>query len=164
MKRILTTTLLLLLLALSATAQMVNPVHFTSALKELESGEAEIVFTASIEAGWHVYSTDLGHDGPISATFNVSKMDGAEAVGKLQPRGNEIKQFDKLFEMEVRYFENTVTFVQKIRFTKPQYDIDCYVEYGACNDQSCLPPSEAVFKAKGASPVAVGAKPEEAKP
>ena len=71
---------------------------------------------------------------------------------------------DKLFEMEVRYFENTVTFVQKIRFTKPQYDIDCYVEYGACNDQSCLPPSEAVFKAKGASPVAVGAKPEEAKP
>ena len=164
MKRILTTTLLLLLLALSATAQMVNPVHFTSALKELESGEAEIVFTASIEAGWHVYSTDLGHDGPISATFNVSKMDGAEAVGKLQPRGNEIKQFDKLFEMEVRYFENTVTFVQKIRFTKPQYDIDCYVEYGACNDQSCLPPSEAVFKAKGASPVAVGAKPEKAKP
>jgi thiol:disulfide interchange protein DsbD len=80
-------------------------------------------------------------------------MDGAEPVGKLQARGKEIKQFDKLFEMEVRYFEQAVTFVQKIKFTKPKYDIDCYIEYGACNDQACLPPSEVVFKQSGKSPI-----------
>ena len=145
--------LVLVLACVSTNAQMMDPVHFTTQLKELKNGEAELIFKATIDAGWHVYSIGLGNDGPISASFNKVKMDGAETVGKLQARGNEIKQFDKLFEMEVRYFEKAVTFVQKIKFTKPKYDIDCYVEYGACNDQSCLPPSEAVFKQSGNSPV-----------
>ena len=151
--------LVLVLACVSTNAQMMDPVHFTTQLKELKNGEAELIFKATIDAGWHVYSTGLGNDGPISASFNKVKMDGAETVGKLQARGNEIKQFDKLFEMEVRYFEKAVTFVQKIKFTKPKYDIDCYVEYGACNDQSCLPPSEAVFKQSGNSPV-IEEKPE----
>ena len=162
MKRILSTTCLLLL-GLSIFAQMVNPVHFTSLLKTLEGNEAEIVFSANIDAGWHVYSTQLGSDGPISASFNIVKMEGAEVVGKLQAKGKEIKQYDKMFEMELRYFEHTVTFVQKIRFTKPAYDIDCYLEYGACNDQSCLPPAEAEFKGKGKAPVAEKKETEEAK-
>ena len=150
MKKYLATTILFIC-ALSAMAQMVNPVHFTSQVKDLKNGEAELVFTAAIDPGWHVYSTNLGDDGPISATFHAVKMDGAETVGKLQARGKEIKQFDKLFEMDLRFFEDAVTFVQKIRFTKPQYDIDCYVEYGACNDAACLPPSEAALKSKGKS-------------
>ncbi len=147
------------LIALTAMAQMMDPVHFTSQLKLLKEGEAELVFSATIDPGWHVYSTNLGNDGPIAASFNTVKMEGAEPVGKLQARGSEIKKYDKLFDMELRYFEKAVTFVQKIRFTKPQYDIDCYVEYGACNDEACLPPSEASLKAKGKSPVAT----EEAK-
>ena len=142
------------LIALSTMAQMMDPVHFTSQLKLLKEGEAELVFSATIDPGWHVYSTNLGNDGPIAASFNTVKMEGAEPVGKLQARGSEIKKYDKLFDMELRYFEKAVTFVQKIRFTKPQYDIDCYVEYGACNDEACLPPSEASLKAKGKSPVA----------
>ena len=158
MKKIISSTILFLI-ALSAMAQMMDPVHFTSQLKLLKEGEAELVFSATIDPGWHVYSTNLGNDGPISASFNTVKMEGAEPVGKLQARGSEIKKYDKLFDMELRYFEKAVTFVQKIRFTKPQYDIDCYVEYGACNDEACLPPSEASLKAKGKSPVAT----EEAK-
>ena len=153
MKKIISSTILFLI-ALTAMAQMMDPVHFTSQLKLLKEGEAELVFSATIDPGWHVYSTNLGNDGPISASFNTVKMEGAEPVGKLQARGSEIKKYDKLFDMELRYFEKAVTFVQKIRFTKPQYDIDCYVEYGACNDEACLPPSEASLKAKGKSPVA----------
>lgn len=130
------------------SAQMADPVHFTSQLKELGNDEAEIIFTAKIDQGWHVYSTNLT-DGPIAATFNVVKMEGVEKVGKLRPRGNEQKTFDKLFDMEVRYFENTATFVQKIKFTKPKYVIDCYLEYGACNDQVCMPPSTVEFKKTG---------------
>ena len=156
--------LVLVLACVSTNAQMMDPVHFTTQLKELKNGEAELIFKATIDAGWHVYSTGLGNDGPISASFNKVKMEGAETVGKLQARGNEIKQFDKLFEMEVRYFEKAVTFVQKIKFTKPKYDIDCYVEYGACNDQSCLPPSEAVFKQSGNSPVIEEAADAKAEP
>ena len=153
MKKLLT-ILVLMVAVVAAKAQMMDPVHFTTQIKDLKNGEAELVFKATIDAGWHVYSTGLGNDGPISATFNSVKMDGAQPVGKLQARGKEIKQHDKLFGMEVRYFENAVTFVQKIKFTKAKYDIECYVEYGACNDQACLPPSEAQLKASGASSLA----------
>ena len=137
-----------LILTCVAQAQMVEPVHFSSELKMLGDNEAEILFNARIDAGWHVYSTELG-DGPISATFNVVKLDGVETVGKLKARGGEIKHFDKMFGMELRYFEQKVTFVQRIRFTKQKYVIDCYLEYGACNDEMCLPPSEVELKKSG---------------
>ncbi len=150
--RRLITTITILTFVLGISAQLSNPVHFSAQLRTENGVDAEIIFTAKIDAGWHVYSTELGNNGPISATFNAVKMDGVETIGKLQARGNEIKQFDKLFEMELRYFEQAATFVQKVRFTKPDYDIDCYLEYGACNDQACLPPSEAAFKQKGKSP------------
>ena len=145
-------TLTILMHVVAGKAQMADPVHFSSELKILNEQEGEIIFKAVIDAGWHVYSTDLGNGGPIEASLTVNKMEGAECVGKLSPRGQEIKTFDQLFGMEVRYFEQHATFVQKIRFTKQQYDIDCTLEYGACNDQSCLPPSEAVFQQKGQAP------------
>ena len=150
--RRLITTIAILTFVLGISAQISNPVHFSAQLKTGSGADAEIVFTAKIDAGWHVYSTELGNNGPISATFNAVKMDGVETIGKLQARGKEIKQYDKLFEMELRYFEQAATFVQKVKFTKPDYDIDCYLEYGACNDQACLPPSEVAFKQKGKSP------------
>ena len=153
-------TLLSLLGVLGMNAQMVDPVHFTSELKTENGVEAEIIFHATIDNGWHVYSTEIGNGGPTEATFNVVKMDGAELVGKLMPKGKVIKKMDKLFDMELKYFENEVTFVQKLRFTKPDYDIDCYLEYGACSDASCLPPSEVELKQKGKSPVAANVSKE----
>ncbi len=143
------TILLLLVTMLPIAAQMEDPVHFTTELKKLNETDAELTFSAKIDAGWHIYSTGLGDGGPISASFHADKMEGAKTVGKLQARGNEQKTYDKLFGMEVRYFEHSVTFVQKIRFTQPHYDINCYVEYGACNDQMCLPPSTAELKTSG---------------
>ena len=146
----------LLLAVVMANAQMLNPVKVTSTLKTNGSAEAEIVFSCKIQPGWHVYSTGLGADGPISASFNVNKMDGAELVGKLKAKGKEISTFDPLFEMKLRYFEGSATFVQKIKFTKPTYVIDAYLEYGACSEQNCLPPSEASIKKSGTSPAVDG--------
>ena len=146
----------LLLAVVMANAQMLNPVKVTSTLKTNGSAEAEIVFSCKIQPGWHVYSTGLGADGPISASFNVNKMEGAEPVGRLKARGKEISTFDPLFEMKLRYFEGSATFVQKIKFTKPTYVIDAYLEYGACSEQNCLPPSEASIKKSGTSPAVDG--------
>ena len=142
-------SLLAVIFSISVRGQMMDPVHFTSQLKMLEGADAEIIFSATIDEGWHVYSTDLGNDGPVSATFHAVKMDGVETVGKLKPRGNVTKQFDKMFDMELRFFEHKATFVQKVRFTKPQYTIDCFLEYGACNDEMCMPPSEVALKKSG---------------
>ena len=91
----------------------------------------------------------VGDGGPISATFNVEKIFGAEVVGKLKPVGKEISTFDKLFEMKVRYFENTAQFVQKLKLTGGAYQIEGYLEYGACNDENCLPPTQVPFKFSG---------------
>ena len=139
----------LLLFAVAVQAQIQDPVKFNSELKILAADEAEVVFTAAIDKGWHVYSTDLGDGGPISATFNVEKIFGAEVVGKLKPVGKEISTFDKLFEMKVRYFENTAQFVQKLKMTGGAYQIEGYLEYGACNDENCLPPTQVPFKFSG---------------
>lgn len=138
---------------LPAFAQIQDPVKFKTELKTISDTEAQIVFTGKIDGGWHVYSTDLPSGGPISATFNVDKMQGVELIGKLTPQGKEIENFDKVFEMKLRYFENTATFIQKIKFTDAIYMIEGYLEYGACNDENCLPPTEVPFNfsGKGAS-------------
>jgi thiol:disulfide interchange protein DsbD len=151
MKKLMTLALLMLV-TIMANAQMLDPVKFSSTLKTDNTAEGEIIFTGKIQKGWHVYSTGLGADGPISASFNVNKLDGVQLVGKLQPRGHEIKNYDKLFGMTLRYFEGSVEFVQKVKFTKPNYKIDAYLEYGACNDQNCMPPTDVDIKKAGKSP------------
>ncbi len=156
-------TLTLLLLVLMAQAQMSDPVHFSSKLNMLGDDMAEIVFTATIDPGWHLYSTDITDDGPTKATFNVDKMNGAEKVGSLKPRGKVVEQFDEMFGTNLRFFVDKGEFVQKIKFTKPDYDIDCYIEYGACNDEMCMPPTTFQFKQSGKSPVTT-VKEDEEKP
>ena len=157
------TLALLLMVAILANAQTKTPVRFTTQLKMDKSAIAEIVFSGKIEPKWHVYSTNLPSGGPTSATFTISKIEGAELIGKLTPHGKEISKHDPLFDMQLRYFENNVTFVQKVKFTKPNYKIEGYLEYGACDDQSCMPPTYVEFSQSGASPaVATETKAEKA--
>ena len=153
--------LLLSFVVYALQAQIKDPVKFKTELTALSDTEAEVVFTATMDKGWHVYSTDLGDGGPISATFNVDNKSGVELVGKLKPVGKEISTFDKLFEMKVRYFENTAQFVQKLKLTGGAYQLEGYLEYGACNDENCLPPTQVPFqfsgKAEGAAKEAAAA-------
>ena len=151
MKRILS-AVSMLIMAFMVHAQMMEPVKFTSTLKTNNTAEGEIIFSGTIDNGWHVYSTNLGNDGPIEATFHVNKLEGAELVGPLTPRGKEISEYDNMFGMKLRYFEKNVQFVQKVKFTKPQYNIDAYLEYGACNDEMCMPPTEVSIVKSGKSP------------
>ena len=147
---------LLLLVAMFCKAQMADPVKFKSHLKTGSTAEAEIVFDGKIAHGWHVYSTNLGSDGPIEASFHVDKKDGVELVGKLTPRGHEISMMDNMFGMKLRFFENSVQFVQKVKFTKPTYTIKAYLEYGACNDEMCMPPTQVDAHFSGKSPAIDG--------
>ena len=161
MKRLFAFVTTLLLTFTTLQAQVADPVHFKTQLNTLQGDQAEIVFSCTIDPGWHVYSTDIGDDGPIKATFNVDKMDGIELVGQLQPRGKVTEQYEEMFGCNLRFFENQGAFVQKIRFTKPQYAIECYLEYGACNDQMCMPPSTVEFAKKGDAPVAAAQQEEK---
>ncbi len=139
----------LLTLCVASSAQMVEPVHFKTSFKQTSPTQAEILFEGTIDDGWHVYSTGLGDDGPISASLSVNSLKGVELDGPLAPRGKEIKTFDKMFDMTLRYFEGKVAFAQPVRFTAADYSIDVSLEYGACNDQNCLPPTNVDFKKSG---------------
>ena len=116
-KRLLFYWLLSVLLNLPLMAQIQEPIKFNTEWKQNTDTEAEIIFNAKIDNGWHVYSTELGDGGPISATFNIDKIEGAEIIGKLTPIGNEIDEMDPIFGMRVRYFKDKATFIQKVKIT-----------------------------------------------
>jgi len=155
MKRIMTVATLMLV-SILAMAQMQTPVHFSVSQKQVSPSEVDVIFTGKIDKGWHVYSTGLPDDGPISATLTSETSEGVKAEGKLKAQGKEISQFDNLFGMKLRFFENNVTFVQRYKLTAEKYHIKGFLEYGACNDQSCLPPTQVEFDYTGTG------KPEQA--
>lgn len=144
--------LLMVISCLSVVAQMQDPVHFKTEWKSISANEAEIIFSATIDPGWHVYSTDLGDGGPTQATINIDKISGATLDGKLKPGSNEIKKMDPIFEMEVKFFEKTAKFTQKVKLTGGKYSVSGYLEYGACNDENCLPPTSVDFTFSGEIP------------
>ncbi len=148
-KTFLLSCLLMVLGLTTAFAQIQDPVQFKYEWKKISDTEAQIVFTGTIDAGWHVYSTDLPEGGPISATFNVDQIEGLELDGKLMPEGKEIESFDKVFDMKLRYFEEKAVFVQKLKITGANYFIEGYLQYGSCNDENCLPPTNYEFSVSG---------------
>lgn len=155
--RVILCWLLMALFCLPMFAQMQDPVQFKTEWKEISATEAEIVFTGTIDAGWHVYSTELGDGGPTSATFNIDEIKGAELVGKLTPGAGEIDKMDPIFGMQVRYFEKSAKFTQKVKLTGGDYVIKGYLEYGACNDENCLPPTAVDFSYNGKAQAAAQA-------
>lgn len=145
---------MLLMVSSAASSQMVNPVKFTSSFNKLSDTSAEIVFSGTIDSGWHVYSTDVGEDGPTPATFNVDKIEGAALDGPLKAVGNVIHKYDDMFGMDVSYFESSAKFVQKLKLTGGKYAVEGYLQYGACNDQTCMPPKNVEVKFNGEVPAA----------
>ena len=127
-------------------AQIHDPVHVKSEFKKISETSGELIFNTEIDPGWHVYSTNLNNAGPTEATFVLEKGIGVELVGGLVAEGHEIEQFDKAFQKVLRYFEKSVKFTQKVKLTDASYFIEGYLEYGACDDEACLPPTQVDVK------------------
>ncbi len=137
MKKALSLISLFLLTATFALAQ----VSFNVAYKRVSPTEIDIVFTGKADRGWHIYSNGFGDGGPTQAEFSTDAKSGVELVGTLKPGAGEKKIHDPIFEMDVRMFEGTATFTQRVRLTEKNYNLKGYLTYGACNDQNCLPPT-----------------------
>ena len=141
--------LLLWVMALPLMAQFQEPVKFSVSQNKLSDSEFELVFTGTVDPGWHVYSTDIPDGGPTPATITFDEQTGVEPAGKLTAKGNVHKAFDELFGMEVSYMETKAVFVQKMRITAPSYSVKGYLTYGACNDENCMPPTNVDFAYAG---------------
>lgn len=140
-------TLLTLLAVFSALA-MSAQITFTPSIKQTAPDEVTISFSGTIASGWHVYSP-TENNGPTPATFNVDKIQGAKLVGGLKANKPATKKYEDMFEAEVSYYEHSVTFSQKLKLTDKTYSIEGYFEFGACNDESCMPPTAVEFKYSG---------------
>ena len=140
-------SLLALLLTMCVSplfAQMEIPVKCAAELVMTGDDSAEIRFHATIDEGWHMYSTHIT-GGPIAASVQFDLLEGAEAGELTFTDGEEEHHYDDMFGMEVRYFQHAVTFVQPISFVSDAWKAVGYFEYGACNDQNCLPPTHVEF-------------------
>jgi len=133
-------------------AQMVTPVTVTTELEKGDGGGARMVFRMKIDDGWHVYGTKELEYGPTPTSLNVESKDGVELVGELEYEGEMQKKYDEVFELDVEFFEKEVTFVQNLKLTKDDYHLSGYLEYAACNDRSCLPPTREDFEIGKAEP------------
>ena len=151
MKRILFTLLTLGCLGV-ANAQFAKPVKVATSIKETSKTEAVITFVATIDNGWHMYSTEVVEDGPTPTTLNIEKISGAELDGKLKTATAPIKKYEDMFDADVFYFEKTATFTQKLKLKGGKYEVEGYLQFGACNDQNCIPPTSVDFKYSGEVP------------
>ena len=146
---------------LGTTTKAQQPVQFNVQQKQVSPTELDIIFTGKIAPGWHVYSTGLPDGGPTAATLTTEHAEGIKAEGKLKAIGNEIAQFDEMFSMKLRWFENSVKFVQRYKITGKTYNVKGFLEYGACNDESCMPPTQVEFNYTGKGPENASEKPEK---
>lgn len=141
--------LILLFSVLTIMAQFQNPIHFTTSQKQVKPGVVEVAFSATIDEGWHVYGCDIPDGGPTKAEVVLESCSGAKKQGDLLAKGNIQTINDPMFGMKVSIIEEKVTFVQTFVLTDSKYHIEGYLTYGACDDHSCLPPSDVAFSFDG---------------
>ena len=131
-----------------------NPVT-TSVKKQAVSGHddlIDLVFSFTIQPGWHVYGPENGDDGPTKMTFNTEQLEGCQLEGGLRLSPAPKRVMDNVFGCEVTYFENKGSATQRLRLKGGAWKAVGYLEYGTCNDESCMPPTPIEFSFEGTLP------------
>lgn len=131
----------------SSNAQIFNPVDWSFKAERVSEKEAKLVFTASIEDGWHLYSQYIDEGGPIPTTFTFQELGGTKLKGDVI-EGEGHTEMDKNFEMEVKFFEGKADFVQLVEVGAAATTVKGELEFMVCNDERCLPPDYVPFEFK----------------
>ena len=134
--------------ASSAFAQIFDPVKWKSAIKMTDATNGVVTFTATVDAGWHVYGTQLTAGGPEPTSVQWNNQ-GVKLVGGLTPSKAAHKQHDETFDMDLSWWTGSVTLSQKFTVTAKEYKIEGSIRYMACDDENCTPPKSESFSFKG---------------
>lgn len=147
-KPLILTGILIILLQSLSYAQVLTPVKWSFSTKQLSPSEVQLVFKATIDKTWHLYSQDIKPNGPVPTSFNIEKSKDFELVGKVkEPKA--IEEYDPNFDMVLKYFADQAVFTQKIKVLSPKdFVIKGYLEFMCCDDKQCLPPNEVEFEFK----------------
>jgi len=121
-------------------AQIVDPIKWSTSVKKITETEYELMATATIDSGWHLYSQNVPEDGPIPTTFTFKSDAGYAKKGNTkEEEGHTIH--DPVFDMKIKFFENKATFKQRVKILKAIKTITGEVEFMVCDDAQCLPPT-----------------------
>ncbi|WP_374948456.1 protein-disulfide reductase DsbD N-terminal domain-containing protein [Mucilaginibacter sp.] len=134
-----------LIVTVAAHAQVESHVRWSYVAKKTSATEATVFLKASVDNGWHIYSQNVKDGGPVKTTFTFTPSKDYMAIGKtIEPK--PISKFEKVFGMNVGYFENSVIFQQKFKLKSAKAKtVAGKLEFMTCNDQKCLPPDEVTF-------------------
>jgi thiol:disulfide interchange protein len=134
-------------LSILLQAQIHQPVKWTVSTELSEGNKLTVVFKATIDEGWHAYSTKEFENGPVPTSVHYDTIVGAVKSGDLISKLTPIAKFDESFQMDLEYYEGSMHLEQVFEVTNPdKYLIKGYVEYMVCDDQQCLPPTEHEFE------------------
>lgn len=144
MKKIILVFTLLFAVSFGAFAQLENPVTWSYAAKKISKTEAVVLIKATIDDGWHLYSQTVKPGGPSKTKITFTPSKEFTLVGKTaEPK--PISKFEKVFNMDVPYFQDQVVFQQKVKLNKGTATVKGKVEFMVCNDKECLPPNDVAF-------------------
>jgi len=123
----------------------INPVKWDYAAKKINNEEFEVIFTATIDKGWNIYSQHTDPSGPVPTSINFEENANIEIIGEAVETGKKKEAFDELFGVNVIKFGGEVVFTQKVKTKRGANEIKGYLEYMSCDDEKCLPPKEVDF-------------------
>ena len=114
---------------------MVNPVKFSQQITDDGKKIVTVSITASINSGWHLYDQNLPKGGPVPLTFHTDKLVGAKALGGFKANKQPKSYIDDIFNVEVREFDGSVTFSQRLEITDAKaFAYEGYLKGQACQD------------------------------
>lgn len=144
-KRLLLPLVAILFLATSSFGQMMDPVKWKTSVKKINDEEAELIMTATMESGWHLYSQYVPEGGPVPTEFSFKTDDNFELIGKVvEPK--PIEEEDPNFEIVLKFFNKKASFKQKIKIkTDKAFQVKGDVYFMCCDDKQCLPPNTVDF-------------------
>lgn len=141
-------TFLLLLTATFSWSQIgtSNPVDWKISIKKLAGNQYEIIGEATPNSDWHVYSAFLPENTAIPTSITINPTPGIKLSGTITETPTPETHYDESFKAELKWHSKKATFSQKIELTQPgKVNITGYVEYMACNDETCMPPDQIEF-------------------
>ncbi|OFY26519.1 MAG: disulfide bond formation protein DsbD [Bacteroidetes bacterium GWF2_35_48] len=135
-------------ITLTSFSQVLKPVKWSFSTNKLNETEAELIFKAKMDQGWHLYSQHIpeAEIRPVPTFFKINVTKDFKLVGKVLETSKGIEEYDKNFEMNLKYFSGTAIFKQKISLLSDKtFSITGLVEFMTCDDEKCLPPEEIEF-------------------
>jgi thiol:disulfide interchange protein len=136
-----------LLLSVTVWGQILNPVKWSTSYKQVSATEFDLIFTATIDDGWDIYSQYLESDeGPVATSFNFEAGPHYKLVGKCEESGNKKTTYDKVFEMKLTKFSQKGIFTQRVAVSDLSKPVTGYLEFMTCDNERCLPPKAIDFE------------------